>query len=252
MSDRCSAVLEMVRLTILAVVRGLATETRDERPRRILDVGCWDGSATRAYAEAFRAAALGVEIFDGPAAEARRRALEVAQLDLEADSFPWPDASVDLVIANQVLEHLKNVWLPMAEMVRVLRPGGWLIVSVPNLSSLHNRIMLLLGLQPSSIRTQGPHVRGFTLREIRDFTRLGSVLTMEQVRGVGFYPLPARWAGVPARLWPGASHTVVLVARKSAAAAENPWREYLDRAHRPDLQTFFPHSAGRVVARHSS
>src|SRR5512134_2454175 len=120
MSERCSNVLEAVRRTILATVQERALAAPAATPRRMLDVGCWDGSATRDYAAAFGAKALGVEVFDGPAAEARRRDVEVAQLDLEVDGFPWPDDSIDLVIANQVLEHLKNVWLPMAEMARVL------------------------------------------------------------------------------------------------------------------------------------
>ena len=240
MSERCSNVLEAVRRTILASVTALAESAPAAGPRRLLDVGCWDGSATREYAAAFGASALGVEIFDGPAAAARGRAVEVAQLDLEVDRFPWPDESMDLVIANQVLEHLKNVWLPMAEMARVLRPGGRLIVSVPNLASLHNRILLLLGLQPSSIRTQGPHVRGFTLGEIIGLVRLGSVFTVERVRGVGFYPLGVGWAAAPARLWPAASHTAVILARKTASVTASPWREYLEQAESSTPQTFLP------------
>ena len=237
MSQRCSNVLEAVRQTILSSVATLANG-QHSGARYLLDVGCWDGSATREYAAAFGARALGVEIFDAPASEARGRDVEVSQLDLEVDRFPWPDDSIDLVIANQVLEHLKNVWLPMAEMARVLRPGGWLIVSVPNLASLHNRLLLVLGLQPTSIRTQGPHVRGFTLGEIVRLVRLGSVFTVEQVRGVGFYPLGASWAAVPARLWAAASHTAVVVARKHPGATLNPWREYLKGLETSAPQTF--------------
>jgi SAM-dependent methyltransferase len=238
MSQRCSSVLEAVRRTILSSVVSLAGQAHAPGARRLLDVGCWDGFATSEYAAAFGARALGVEIFDAPASEARRRDVEVSQIDLEVGRFPWPDESIDLVIANQVLEHLKNVWQPMSEMARVLRPGGWLIVSVPNLASLHNRILLMLGLQPSSIRTQGPHVRGFTLGEIVRLVRLGSVFTVEQVRGVGFYPLGLSWAAAPARLWPAASHTAVVLARKGPGGALNPWSEYLKGLETSAPQTF--------------
>jgi len=237
MSQRCSSVLEAVRQTILSSVARLANG-QPSGARRLLDVGCWDGSATREYAAAFGARALGVEVFDAPASEARRRDVEVSQIDLEVGRFPWPDESIDLVIANQVLEHLKNVWHPMSEMSRVLRPGGWLIVSVPNLASLHNRILLMLGLQPSSIRTQGPHVRGFTTGEIVRLVRLGSVFAIEQVRGVGFYPLGVSWAAGPARLWPAASHTTVVLARKRPGGALNPWSEYLKGLETSEPQTF--------------
>ena len=106
-----------------------------------------------------------------PAARPRLHGLSVEQvrLDLETAKFPWPDASVDVIVCNQVFEHLKNIWLPMSEIHRVLAPGGWLLLSVPNLGSLHNRMMLGLGLQPTSIRTLGPHVRGYTAHEIRRY-----------------------------------------------------------------------------------
>jgi hypothetical protein len=122
-----------------------------------------------------------------------------------------------------VLEHVKNVWLPLSESWRVLRPGGWLIVSVPNLASLHNRVLLGLGRQPTSIRTLGPHVRGFTFREIRHVIGLEGAFEVTKAIGVGFYPLPTRLAGRPARLWAGASHTSVIVARRNAGG-EAPWR----------------------------
>jgi SAM-dependent methyltransferase len=237
MSDRCSQVLEEVHREILAIVRRTAAPSSVASPR-LLDVGCWDGGATLRYAAAMRAAAFGIEIFDGPATQARARGIEVAGLDLETGAFPWPDACMDLVIANQVFEHLKNVWRPMSEMFRVLAPGGTLVLSVPNLASLHNRVMLALGLQPTSIRTRGPHVRGFTAREIRSFVALGGALGAIRLSGVGFYPFPARWSGPLAALWPGGSHTVIAAGVKRGSGA-NPWRDVLQSEQNAELQTYF-------------
>lgn len=183
--------------------------------RCLLDVGCWDGASTVQRGGAFGATRLlGIEVFDDPATEAAERGIEVARLDLEAERFPWPDESVDVVVCNQVLEHLKNIWLPMSEMHRVLRLGGRAILSVPNLASVHNRVLLALGRQPSSIRAVGPHVRGFTQREFVALLERGGAYEVEQKRGVGFYPLPSRWSGPLTRLWPGGSHTFVIQARK--------------------------------------
>ena len=181
---------------------------------RLLDVGCWDGEATTRYARILGAQACGIEIFEQPAAEAHRRGVEVVRLDLETEKFPWPDCSVDVAVANQVFEHLKNIWMPMSETYRVLKPGGVLVASVPNLASLHNRILLGLGMQPTSIRTFGPHVRAFARRDFEAFVAYAGVLKIERSIGVGFYPLPASWARPLALVWPGASHTAVVVARK--------------------------------------
>jgi methionine biosynthesis protein MetW len=235
--DLCSRVLAHVRRTIAGELRWLPAAGPPEG-RRVLDVGCWDGAATSEYARILAARPLGIEIFDGPARAAEVAGVEVARVDLESGRFPWPDESVDVVICNQVLEHLKNIWLPMSEMYRVLRVGGHAVLSVPNLGSLHNRVMLAFGRQPTSIRTFGPHVRGYTLREFRGFVARDGALEVVRVRGVGFHPVPAPFSAPLAALWPGASHTIVVVARKTRAGAP-PWSAYIGDQLASGLQTHY-------------
>ena len=208
-----------------AAIAGELRRLREERGGRalsVLDVGCWDGATTARYRDILGGSARGVEIFRAQAERARSAGIDVASVDLEVGTLPWSDSSVDVIVANQVFEHLKNVWLPMSEIARVLAPGGVLIFSVPNLASLHNRVMLALGLQPSSIRTFGPHVRGYTYRQARAFVEHGGFLRIRRAVGVGFYPFPARAAMPLARLWVGASHTPVIVAERVAREGTSP------------------------------
>jgi SAM-dependent methyltransferase len=236
MSRMCSAVLKEVHRTIAALLP-LNLGGPQNRPR-LLDVGCWDGSATMEYARRMKAEAYGIEIFEQPARSARAQGVDVVRLDLETENFPWKAGTFDVVIANQVLEHLKNVWLPMSEIYRVLRPGGRAALAVPNLSSLHNRVLLALGMQPTSIRTFGPHVRGFTMSEFRRFVEYGGAFKVSRACGVGFYPFPAALARLPARLLPGASHTILLVAVKTAEAP-GPWLSYLQKQCSEGIATHF-------------
>src|SRR5260221_5430475 len=119
MSELCSRVVDDVTARIVRNLRALPRLST----RVLLDVGSWDGVATLRYAEAMGAARmLGLEVFEAPARAAEQRGIEVARVDLERGTFPWPDASVDVVVCNQVLEHLKNIWLPLSEMHRVLKP----------------------------------------------------------------------------------------------------------------------------------
>lgn len=221
-----------------AIAAGLAA--RAPRVSRLLDVGCWDGAQTARYAQATGARPYGVELFAEPANRAEARGVEVVRLDLERDAFPFDDGLFDVVVVNQVLEHLKNVWLPMAEMYRVLRTGGLLVASVPNLASLHNRVLLALGAQPTSIRVRGPHVRGYAAGEFVDLLELGGVLRVERVEGVGFHPLPPRVARPLARAWSAASHTPVYYARKRTHATPDPWTAYRDAEARAGEQTSYP------------
>lgn len=235
----CSGVLAEVQSTIRGLLRELPATGRAATPR-LLDVGCWDGESTATYGTACGIGNLaGVEVFEGPAREAQRRGLEVARLDLERDAFPWPDGSFDVVVANQVFEHLKNIWLPLSECYRVLRAGGHFVISVPNLASLHNRLLLALGRQPTSIRTLGPHVRGYALSELESLLELDGGFEVVRTRGVGFYPLPAKLAVPFARLWTGASHTPVVVARKIAERTPAPWIAWQQRDAAAGVQTFY-------------
>jgi SAM-dependent methyltransferase len=237
MSRLLPGILRRVTDTITAECARIARE--GFVARRLLDVGCWDGAHTARYAGAMGCAACGLEIFEAQARAAEARGVEVARVDLENDSFPWPDGHMDVVVSNQVFEHLKNVWLPISEIYRVLAPGGWLILSVPNLGSLHNRVLMAFGRQPTSIRTLGPHVRGYTFGEIRDFVAHGGKLAVRRMRGVGFYPLPAGAAAPLNRLWPGASHTTIVIAQKVGTDFASPWQDWIRRERAQGLQTYY-------------
>lgn len=238
----CSRVLAEVQHVMASVLTSRAAATRKAATSnaavRLLDVGCWDGEATARYGDALGGAALhGIEVFAEPAREAERRGVEVASLDLEQDTWPYADAHFDVVVCNQVLEHLKNIWLPLDEMARTTRPGGLLLVSVPNLASVHNRILLALGRQPTSIRIIGPHVRGYALHDFLALLRTGGQWEVCETLGVGFPPLPAALAGGLARLWPGGSHTPVVVCRRTTVSPGSPRRD-------GDHQTYYGKSLG--------
>lgn len=236
MSARCAEVIGETYRVLHQIVRALPRANGAET--RLLDVGCWDGETTDTFAKVIGAKPYGLEIFAEQAALARARGIEVAVQDIESRPFPWPDQSMDVVIANQVLEHLKNVWLPMSEIFRVLKVGGRCIIGVPNLASLHNRLLLALGLQPTAIRTFGPHVRGFTLRELRGFVEHGGGLAIERVAGTGLYPFPAAWGRLPNRIWPGAAVISIVVARK-LKAMDPPWLGWVRGELEHGIQTFY-------------
>lgn len=145
---------------------------------------------------------------------------------------------MDVVLSNQVFEHLKNVWLPMSEIHRVTKVGGHCVIAVPNLASLHNRVLLALGRQPTSIRTFGPHVRAFTLGELRRFVAQGGAFEVQRATAAGFYPLPAAWGRLPIRMWPGAGHTAIVVARKVKDGG-SPWLSWVRGEIEHGIQTWY-------------
>jgi SAM-dependent methyltransferase len=77
------------------------------------------------------------------------RGVHLRTCDLGNEPIPFEDGFFDLVIFTEVLEHLfgppSDV---LREIRRILREGGGLILSVPNIATLYNRVKLLLGATP--------------------------------------------------------------------------------------------------------
>jgi hypothetical protein len=74
---------------------------------------------------------------------------------------------------------------------------------VPNLASLHNRVLLAFGQQPSAIHVLGAHVRGFTRNGLTGFVEADGYFRVVESRGSNFYPLPPRVARPLSRWFPG-------------------------------------------------
>lgn len=99
-------------------------------------------------------------------------------------SLPFDDASFDLVICTEVLEHMLWPQNLLREMVRVLRPNGSLIASVPNIASLSYRAAWLLGRIPSCAASGNlPPELGSTTYRLADGSLVGGhVIDFNQSR----------------------------------------------------------------------
>ena len=139
-------------------------------------------------------------------------ATDFREVDVEAAAFPAADGEFDLVIWNRELVTVKNAAPALREAQRVLRPGGVLVLAVPNLAALHNRLLLLAGRQPTTLHiANGDHVRGFADRPMTEFLTRGLGFELLRATGVGLAPVSAAVLPAPLR---GISHTVVWALRK--------------------------------------
>lgn len=110
--------------------------------RRVLDLGCRFGALTRAYVEGNDV--VGVDVDREALAEAAKLGIETRWADVE-EPLPFEDASFDVVAAGELIEHLRDPAALVAEIRRVLRPGGTFVGSVPNFFRLRNRLSMLAG-----------------------------------------------------------------------------------------------------------
>lgn len=111
----------------LTLLRALEPLVREHCRGRVLDAGAGRGAyrdLLLRHADSY----VGLDM-------APSRAMNVVG---DAQQLPFADASFDTVFCSQVLEHVPQPWLALAEFRRVLKPGGKLILSVPHISWLHN------------------------------------------------------------------------------------------------------------------
>jgi methionine biosynthesis protein MetW len=150
-------------------------------PHRLLDLGCNNGTFTIIVAKSVGASEIyGIDIDKEVVNEARKRGVVAYTLDLNSNKLPFKDDYFDLIIMFEVIEHLVNPDNALREARRVLKPSGFFVLTTPNLASWLNRILLLLGYQPTylDVSTETSvghfhrgeplgHVRGFTLRALK-------------------------------------------------------------------------------------
>ena len=139
---------------------------------RVLDLGCGDGAFAAALVQA-GATVTGVDV----AAEAVRRARErapQAQIERVAEgaALPLAEDAFDVVWAGEVLEHVADVVGLLAEVRRVLRWGGTLLVTTPNLPRLAVAVEALRGAPlERRLDPRADHLRFFTARTLEALLR---------------------------------------------------------------------------------
>lgn len=201
--------------TQLAIKLAIANMIRHHVPRGkdLLEVGGNMGWQTVAYRDQFGRRGSCATLYDWKDYRTPEVQREVPfhSIDLETHRFPAGDESFDVVVCNQVFEHLKNIFLPLSEIHRVLRMGGYLIFSVPNLSALHNCILLNLGRQPTTLGISSSHVRGFSIWSTTPFLTMAEGFEKVRLDGFGLHPF---YSGRVPGLLKTFCHTPVWLLRK--------------------------------------
>jgi SAM-dependent methyltransferase len=206
---------------LAAVLRGFAG------PAVILDLGCGDGSA------------LAVATTQNPghrfagidwSGDALRRAHALGLTVLRGSvspRLPVADGVADVVIMSELIEHLVDPDAAVAEARRVLRPGGSLLLSTPNLAAWYNRGLLAAGIQPvfSEVSLHGVfgrpgrvvagHLRLFTRRALTGFLT-ASGFRCVTVTGARYHDVPRPLGPLDRAFcrWPSAASILLVHARK--------------------------------------
>lgn len=208
-------------------------------PIKVLDIGAGYGTDLSIVQKHHPVAQLyAIEAFISFQQNLKDNGITVYGIDIEKGVLPFEDNSIDLIICNQILEHCKEIWWICHEITRVLKPGGTFIIGVPNLASFHNRLLLLIGQQPTCIKNNSAHVRGYTKNDIIKFLNTGfpSGYQLDSFYGSNFYPFPRRIAMLLAKIFPKMAVGIFFKFTKSTKEYNN---EFLNYPRSNKLQTNF-------------
>jgi 2-polyprenyl-3-methyl-5-hydroxy-6-metoxy-1,4-benzoquinol methylase len=113
----------------------------------VLDVGCNDGYIGSMLRKQNNDV-YGVDIAAHKVRKAKLRGIKAYTVDIEKKPLPFRANYFDVVLLTDVIEHVFDTDLLLNKIHRVLKPGGMLLITTPNVASLGRRMMLLLGINP--------------------------------------------------------------------------------------------------------
>jgi SAM-dependent methyltransferase len=202
----------------------------DGTGRTLVDIGCGGGAGTTLLAAAAGATTVvGVDLSE-PALERGRSSGRYCPMRASGTSLALRDGGADAVVLDDVIEHLVDPDALLVEIRRVLRPGGVLFLSTPNLAAWFNRAALLAGTQPafSEVSLHGiygrpgsvvvGHLRLFTLKALRGLLDANG-FDMVHETGAGYHELHGRAIGRVDSLLarrPSLAAILIVAARKRA------------------------------------
>ncbi|MBD3311958.1 methyltransferase domain-containing protein [archaeon] len=117
-------------------------------PKKILDIGCGDGWTGKLLKDEYKAEVHGVDIAEKALKSAKKKGLKTKKFDLAKSKWPYKDDYFDLIIAGDIIEHVYDTENFVKECHRILKKGGELIISTPNINSYQNRFLVLIGKMP--------------------------------------------------------------------------------------------------------
>jgi SAM-dependent methyltransferase len=197
------------------------------------DIGCGAGNDLSIVKRYYPDAELfGIDFDSGNSERLKSLSIKPVAADIEKDSLPFGNETLDLIIANQVLEHTKEIFWINHEIFRCLKVNGIFFMGVPNILSLHNRVLMAFGHHPTGNKIISAHVRVFSKKDVALFYEAIGNHFCEITRfyGAQFYPFPKPIARLLSALFPSLAFSSFYIIKKTAKYGNEfvKWPKYAE------------------------
>ncbi len=183
-----------------------------------LDLGCGEGNDLEIVKKYNPSAQLfGIDYGKWNFNTLQQKKIIPLAINIENERLPFDNDTFDLIIANQFFEHTKEIFWINHEVFRCLKKGGHLFIGVPNILSLHNRILMMAGHHPTQYKSISAHVRPFSKKDIINFYQtLGKdFCNLKNFWGSQFYPFPKKTARIFSSILPSLSFSIFFLIEKN-------------------------------------
>lgn len=154
--------------------------------KAVLEIGCGTGAFGALVKQQRDCRYVGVELVEQQARQARNCLDEVVVANIEQSKLTFPLRSFDCLVCNDVLEHLVDPWTALQELTRFLRPGGFVVLSLPNVR-FSEVVKDLVVRKKWEYKEQGvldrTHLRFFTELSVRSLCETAG-LTVLKLKGI--------------------------------------------------------------------
>ena len=157
----------------------------------ILDYGCGDGRSVEEMTKLNADASfIGLDVSEIALEAAKKRLpdLEVHHIS-DGGAFPLADNSVDFIYTSEVIEHVYDTRSAFEELIRVLKPGGRMVMTTPHHGFIKNLLILFWGFE-KHFKPFGAHVRFFTPKSLVDSASSVGFKKVKLTTYGRFYPIP--------------------------------------------------------------
>jgi 2-polyprenyl-3-methyl-5-hydroxy-6-metoxy-1,4-benzoquinol methylase len=180
----------------------------DRPPESVLDVGCATGKNGELLRHRYGSQVTGIEFDSGMASLARDKLFAVHLADLNKTSLSelLPSARYDLIVFGDVLEHLIDPWTTLSQARSLLKDGGTILTSLPNVGHYSTLLSLLL-FRRWPYRERGihdrTHLRFFTRRNLLELYAQAGLTMRREERKLRLVEAPsplnrcAKWLDFP-------------------------------------------------------